>query len=401
MRILLRACAASLLALPAFAVTVSTVDKDAVESSDFSLSGGKVSGGPLDGTPAEDLVQVAFGASPAPAAAKAEVRLASGDVLWGDLRDSAADALSLDTPALGVVSLKLDQVQSVVYASRLAGAALAALQDRMASDRAGMDHDLCYLANGDRVRFYLRSLDAKSVKGEDDDRRPYEFPLEQVTALSLVSTAKPAPAGGLSVRLSTRDGGCLMGVLRSAGEGKLSLLHPVLGEIAVSQDACASLDVLNGRVVCLSDLAPAEAKERPYLCDPSRPAEEGALFRWRKDRQVVDGRPISIRGRRYSRGLGVHAYSELTFALDGAYARFRSDFGIDDSAGGGGNVEAAVLVDGKERFRAKATGRDPALPVSVDCRGGKRLTLVVDFGEDREILDRAAWAGAALVKERK
>jgi len=112
----------------------------------------------------------------------------------------------------------------------------------------------------------------------------------------------------------------------------------------------------------------------------------------------VDGRPLSIRGRRYARGIGAHAYAELSFPLDGAYDRFRSDVGIDDSAGGGGNAEVLVKVDGKEHFRARLTGRDPPQRVDVDCRGAKRLTLVVDFGEDRDVLDRVAWAGALLVR---
>jgi hypothetical protein len=60
-----------------------------------------------------------------------------------------------------------------------------------------------------------------------------------------------------------------------------------------------------------------------------------------------------------------------------------------------------VLVDGRERFRSRVTGRDPVRRVDVDCRRASRLTLLVDFGEDREVLDRVAWAGAVLVKERR
>ena len=182
------------MALPAGAATVSTVDRDAVETAGFSLSGGKVSGGPLDGTPAEDLVQVAFGEASAVPTGKVELRLAAGDALWGDLKDASADSLSLDTPALGTVSLKLEQVQSLVFASRLAGAALAALQDRMAADRAGMDRDLGYLLNGDRVRFYLRSIDAKSVKGEDDDKRASEADtFATLQSMYQRMTRQPAP----------------------------------------------------------------------------------------------------------------------------------------------------------------------------------------------------------------
>ena len=63
-----------------------------------------------------------------------------------------------------------------------------------------------------------------------------------------------------------------------------------------------------------------------------------------------------------------------------------------------GELTVRVLVDGQERFRAPITGKDAPKDVDVDCRGAKRLTLVIDFGEDREVLDRAAWAGPILLK---
>lgn len=385
--------------LPSGAVIVSTVERDAVEVDSISIAGGKVVGGALDGTPAADLVQIVLSAPLGTAPQRpVEIRLVGGDLLWGSLGEGGADGLVLNAPALGTRSIKLQHVQSIVFAERLAGAALAAMQDRLAADRAGMDHDLCYLTGGDRVRFYLRSVDAHGVKGEDDDARPYAFPLTDVAALSLMSTATPAAAEGLRARLATREGDVLVGNLVSVQDGKVALEHPLLGTLAVPLDQCASLDILNGRVRSLSDLEPVEAVEHPYLFDPSRPIEEATVFHFRKDRQVVDGRPLSIRGRRYARGIGAHAYAELSFDLDGAFDRFRSDVGIDDSAAGGGNAEVLVKVDGKERFRVRLAGRDPPQRVDVDCRGGKRLTLVVDFGEDRDVLDRVAWAGALLVR---
>ena len=390
MRSLISAALLSLpLAAPAF--TVSTADGDGKELEDITLADGKVAGGPLDGLKAEDLVQLSFAAATAPAG-KVEVRLVTGDVLWGSFGKATESALSLDTVALGGLTLKLEQVQSIVYAERLQGAALAALQDRLALDRSGMDHDFCYLVGGDRVRFYVRSADERSVRGEDDDHRAYEFPIAQVAALSMMSTMKPPVPEGLQVRLTTMDGGMLGGGITAIRDGKVALAHPLLGALSIPVVRLAATEVLGGRVVSLPDLDPVGLRELPYI-------GEASLFHWRRDRQVVDGRPIQLRGRPYARGLGVHAYCELSYELGGAFARFRSDVGIDDSTKGGGSAEAVVKLDGKERFRARISGKDPAQKVDLDCRGAKRLTLVVDFGEDREILDRAVWAGPILVKE--
>ncbi|MQB01445.1 MAG: DUF4838 domain-containing protein [Actinobacteria bacterium] len=47
-----------------------------------------------------------------------------------------------------------------------------------------------------------------------------------------------------------------------------------------------------------------------------------------------DGGPITIRGKTYAKGLGVHPYSEVGYHLGGACARFTARVGIDDEAGG-------------------------------------------------------------------
>jgi hypothetical protein len=64
-----------------------------------------------------------------------------------------------------------------------------------------------------------------------------------------------------------------------------------------------------------------------------------------------------------------------------------------------GNVNVAVLADGKEVFRkdglTRATG-----PVKVDLpmQGVKTLTLKVEFGENMHFGDLTNWANAHLIR---
>src|SRR5262249_24420873 len=51
-----------------------------------------------------------------------------------------------------------------------------------------------------------------------------------------------------------------------------------------------------------------------------------------------DGRPITLNGVVYAKGLDVHAYSEVTFDLAGQYLWFLSDVGVDDEVGDRGSV---------------------------------------------------------------
>ena len=189
------------------AATVSTVEKDQVLVEKLLVAAGKVAGGPLDGTPAEDLVEVAFSkeGSGAPAAAwKVEARLVSGDVLLGELGASREGGITLRSAVLGELALKLEHLKSLVFAERAPGPALAALRDRMAADREGMKEDLCYLADGDRLRLLVRSLDASGVRGDDGAGAALDLAAEKVAAVVLLSTSPPPEAPGLTAKQPAR-----------------------------------------------------------------------------------------------------------------------------------------------------------------------------------------------------
>lgn len=110
-----------------------------------------------------------------------------------------------------------------------------------------------------------------------------------------------------------------------------------------------------------------------------------------------DGRQISIRGKGYASGLGVHAMSSVTYSLDGNYRTFTSDVGIDDEVNGHGTVTFEVWVDGTRKFRSSVvTGSSPVVSVTVDVTNAKTLQLVAGDASDGTAYDHADWAGAAL-----
>ncbi len=104
----------------------------------------------------------------------------------------------------------------------------------------------------------------------------------------------------------------------------------------------------------------------------------------------------------YLTGLGMHTAARLTFLLDGAYQRFQSEVGVDDSTGGRGSVRFRVFVDGREQFTSgPVRGGEPPRAVDLDILGAERLDLVVDFAERADVLDHANWLDARLVKPDK
>jgi chitodextrinase len=110
-----------------------------------------------------------------------------------------------------------------------------------------------------------------------------------------------------------------------------------------------------------------------------------------------DGVPLSINGTSYVKGLGVHAYSEIRYQLDGICTAFTAVVGLDDEVGGNGSVVFSVWGDGTQIFNSGLlTGSSPGVPVSVGLHGIRELALIVTDGGDGPASDHADWADVRL-----
>jgi alpha-galactosidase len=112
-----------------------------------------------------------------------------------------------------------------------------------------------------------------------------------------------------------------------------------------------------------------------------------------------DGHPISIRGKTYAKGLGVHALSNIVYNLTtaGSCTSFNSDVGIDDEVNGAGSVVFQVLLDGVKAFDSGVvTGTSAVKTATVNVTGKSQLTLVVNDDGDGLTADHSDWAGAQL-----
>jgi hypothetical protein len=119
----------------------------------------------------------------------------------------------------------------------------------------------------------------------------------------------------------------------------------------------------------------------------------------RMDRNCRGG-AISIAGRRYPWGIGVHANSALTFRLGRAFRTFQTLVGIDDDSAGAGSVVFRVLGDGKLLYRSPVVraSEGAAREVSVSVEGIDELTLKVDDAGDLDLGDAADWVAAQVLR---
>ncbi|MHC4997293.1 MAG: NPCBM/NEW2 domain-containing protein, partial [Planctomycetota bacterium] len=215
------------------------------------------------------------------------------------------------------------------------------------------------------------------------DRR---FRREKIHAIVFARPATPPPPP--LHRLTLLNGDTIDGELLSGDESLLTFT--AYGQtVELPVDEIRAVAVRNPRVTYLADLEPIAIDD------------EGLVHRgwtYRRNRNVGN-RPLRLAGRVYPRGLGVHARSSLTYALDGAFDQFAATIGIDDAVGEGGLVAFVVQVDGQERYRSPTLrGAQAPTAIMLDVKGGQTLTLAVAFAGNADIGDWANWADARLIR---
>ena len=105
-----------------------------------------------------------------------------------------------------------------------------------------------------------------------------------------------------------------------------------------------------------------------------------------------DGRSMKIAGHTYSRGLGVHARSEILFALDDRFDRFKGTVGIDDEVGNNGSAVFEIWLDGRRAFQSPTMrGNMPALAFDIAVENARDMRLVVLDAGDGIGSDHADW----------
>ena len=110
-----------------------------------------------------------------------------------------------------------------------------------------------------------------------------------------------------------------------------------------------------------------------------------------------DGQTITLNAVTYAKGLGTSANSDLVFNLNGAFASFTSDVGVDAEVSSSGSVDFQLFADGTKVFDSGTMhGGSPTQTASVNVAGVNKLELVTFDPTGPTSLDHGDWAGARL-----
>lgn len=111
----------------------------------------------------------------------------------------------------------------------------------------------------------------------------------------------------------------------------------------------------------------------------------------------ASGKKLTLNGKQYD-GIGTHAESKMTVAVNGKAEQFTALVGVDDNAGGDGTVIFKISGDGRELFNSGELKRgDAPKEVRVDLKGVKTVVLEALPGSNGKNYAHADWADAKFV----
>ena len=249
--------------------------------------------------------------------------------------------------------------------------------------------DLVMLKNGDRMLGELERFDASFVewKGATSSLKLDRSRIRAIRLNPELTTAK-RPAGQRIV-LTLMDGSLITSSKVELIDGLLKMKSLSLGNIAIPLDAVVACHLFSEQLIPLSDYEPVKVEFTPYL---------STVWPLLRNTNVQRG-PLSLRGTEFITGLGMHSRMSVSYDLRGHEREFQATVGIDDVANGRGSVVFGVELDGKRVWTSpELTGKLPALDLpSIPLQGGKRLTLIVEYGQFADVADYADWCNAVLI----
>lgn len=180
-------------------------------------------------------------------------------------------------------------------------------------------------------------------------------------------------------------------------EGQLSIL--TLGGITITRplEQIKKFDFSAGKLQYLSDMKPESVTVTPFVELPKQFPALQQYFAPRFD-QGRDDAALRLDGKAYAKGLALHSRTELVYKVPAKSRKFLALAGIDDSVGSEGHVAVKISGDGKELYSGNFSGLDKAVPLDIDVTGVRKLTILVDYGQDLDVGDYFDLADARIVK---
>jgi hypothetical protein len=301
----------------------------------------------------------------------------SGDRFLGNPKSFSGESLLWDSSSLGTVKIGLGQLAYIIRPAQ-----------PVAVDNP-REQDVVQLANGDSASGIVGSIDATSVSVQSTGD-PAPVPLDSVRAILMSTPHRKSGTEKRGVRVTLADGSIVTAASIKLTSGTLALSMPDGQSLSAAFKDVTSIEQINGPISWLCQRVPSEDVQTPFWGgDPIWPTRVGLS---------VEGRPLAFGTRTYSHGIGVHAYSRLSYALDGTYAALRTGYSITGDSPLA-DLTVRIKLDGKAAYESSHVRSTSVTDgVVVDLHDARTLTLEVDYGPAGDVQGRLAWLDPVLMK---
>lgn len=340
----------------------------------------------LDRVPASDLlkIRVPGAAVPAPAESAFEVRLTDNSLLRVTAFTSTTSEARVTHPLLGSIKVPLAVVHSVRLAPQ--DAKVDAEWKQLLS-RTSTKDQVAIRKNDvlDHLDGVVGSIDDATVKFQLDGE---DIPVKRERVFGLIYSKREINTARTTatIDLTTADKLSARVVTWEEDTWKIKLASGI--DVSAPTSSVQVVDYSLGKIAYLSDLKPRDVKYTPFF---------DLIWEYRRDRSL-DGRPLSVGNKTYSKGLALHSLTVLKYRIGGDYRRFQTVIGIDDDIRAG-NVDVTIKGDSRVLFKGSARAGQPPQPLDLDVTGIVELEITVGYGDDElDIGDRLNMADARLLK---
>jgi hypothetical protein len=221
-----------------------------------------------------------------------------------------------------------------------------------------------------------------------------ELAMDNIDWIYFAAAGKPKQKEERSFRVRLLDGSILAATSVAFGGDSLSFTLAQNDQRKVLIASVDGIEQINGPVSWLSSRVPEQVVQVPYYGATPWPTRMDL---------TVGGRPIQFGNQIFSRGIGVHSYSRIDYALDGKYAAFRTQYAMaTEERRQFADVTVRIRLDGKivhERANLRADVLAPVVIVDLP-KAAKMLTLEVDYGAANDTQDRFNWIEPALLRKK-
>lgn len=346
--------------------------------------------------PAADLLEVRLlkeGSSSAPPSGNQpviRVGLVDGSKLQFTSVETTSKELTGQHSVLGSVKLPLSAVRTLRFASP--DAKLDPLWQQLLDKPSKNDQIVRQKQEIlDHFDGVVGAIDPESIKFLIDGD---EISVKREKAFGIIYARKPSTAK-LAAQIELQNGDLLSVKSITADQAGWKLESASGFSAKLPWEGIARADFSLGKVVYLSSMEPRSVK---YTDCPQFPDDTDFRWEFRRDRSL-EGKPLRLGQKTYSRGLAIHSKTELKYRLGGEFRRLQALLGVDDEISRFGAVSLRILGDREELYAADFRPRQTPVPLDLDVAQVVELEIIVDFGADNSnIGDRLHLADARLVK---